>query len=73
MGFTAGQLALLEQSYTQLKQSVYDGLVLEGRLKHYLDGIQLSITGQGVRMDFSAMEAAMKMTAANDFEWRDAV
>ena len=25
MGFTAGQLALLEQSYTQLKQSVYDG------------------------------------------------
>ena len=49
---------------------MYDGLVIEGRLKHYLDGIQLSITEQGVSLDFSAMEALMKMTAANDFEWR---
>ena len=63
---SAEQIAFLEQSHTQLKQSVYDGLVLEGRIKHYLDGIQLSITKQGVSM------GSNRMKVANDLEWRDA-
>ena len=50
------QLTLLEQSYAALKNSVYDGLVLETRLRPYLDAMSLNIDENGITMDFSAME-----------------
>jgi len=55
---------LLEQSYEALKDSVYAALVVQTRLKPYLDAISLSIGENGITLDFSAMEAA------NDVEWR---
>ena len=56
--------ALLEQSYDALVSSVYGALAMQTRLKPYLDEIGLTICASGVKLDFSAMEAA------NDFEWR---
>ncbi|MEI7431784.1 MAG: hypothetical protein WCL27_15130 [Betaproteobacteria bacterium] len=60
------QLSLLEQSYAQLKESVYGALAPQTRLKPYLDDISLSIYANGNRLDNNAMEAA------NGFELRNA-
>ena len=64
VSLSSAQVTLLEQSYAQLKESVYAGLVLETPLKPYLDAVNLTIDGSWIRLDFSWM------TAANDFEWR---
>lgn len=56
---TAEQVSLLNQSYDALKQSVYDGLVMQTRLKCYLDSISLKIDTNGVTLDFSAMSAKL--------------
>jgi len=45
--------------YTALKDSVHGGLVLQARLKGYLDAISLTVDEGGGRME-----------AVNDFEWR---
>ncbi|MBK7897916.1 MAG: hypothetical protein IPJ99_00315 [Betaproteobacteria bacterium] len=53
------QVDLLEQSYAELKQSLYEGLVLQTRLKPYVDDVSLVI-------DEGAIQAA------NDCIWRRA-
>ena len=63
---SAAQVTLLEQSYAQLKESIYAGLVLETRLKPYLDQISLIIDETGIRFDFSALDAAMDAKHAAD-------
>ena len=63
---SADQVALLEKSYAQLKESIYAGLVLETRLKPYLDQISLTVDETGIRFDFSALEAAMDAKHAAD-------
>jgi hypothetical protein len=62
--FFSTREVLLDAAYAALNQSVYDGLVLQTRLKPYLDQISLSIGESGIALDFSAMEAA------NDNCWR---
>ena len=59
MQLNAGNQSLFDQSYAALNQWVYDGLVLQIRLKGYLDTISLTADEGGVRM-----------AAVNDFEWR---
>ena len=41
----ATQLALLDQAYSALKESVYDALLPQTRLKPYLDDIGLMLDG----------------------------
>ena len=60
------QIQLLQQSYDALKQSVYDGLVLQTRLKGYLEEISLSIDASGISLDFSGMDAALEAKYAVD-------
>ena len=57
---SSAQADLLQQSYDALKQSIYDGLVLQTRLKPYLDEIALTIDEAGIRLDFSAMTADLQ-------------
>jgi len=52
-----GNLALLEQSYAALKDSVYAGLVLQTRLKGYLDEIALTVDSNGIRLDFAGLDS----------------
>jgi hypothetical protein len=53
------QATLLEQSYDALKQSLYDGLVLQTRLKPYLDAVSLNIDATGIHADFSALDSRL--------------
>jgi len=50
------RLNLLTQSYNSLVSSVYDALILQTRLKPYLDSISLTITDGGIGLDFSALD-----------------
>ena len=56
---TSQQVDLLKQSYTALKESVYEGLVGQTRLKSYLDTVSLNIDANGISFDFSGMNAAL--------------
>lgn len=53
------QLDLLEQSYTELKGSMQDALVLQTRLKGYMDAIALQIDANGIRLDFAGVETML--------------
>lgn len=53
--FSAQQLDLLEQAYNSLRESVYGSLVLQTRLKPYLDAIELIIDSDGIRLDATPM------------------
>ncbi|GAA4351447.1 hypothetical protein GCM10023165_39660 [Variovorax defluvii] len=55
----AAQLALLQQSYDALKESVYSALVLQTRLKPYLDAIELTIDENGIRFDTTALASLL--------------
>ncbi|MFM9928403.1 hypothetical protein VLK31_35920, partial [Variovorax sp. H27-G14] len=55
----ANQLALLQQSYEALKQSIYGALVLQTRLKPYLDSISLTIGEKEIGFDTSALSAML--------------
>ena len=50
--------SLLDAAYAALKESVYGALVMQTRLKPYLDAVTLHLDAGGIRLDFSAMEAA---------------
>jgi len=66
VSINANQFALLQQSYDALKQSVYDGLVMQTRLKGYVDSIELVIDENGLHFDFSGVDAALATLAQTD-------
>jgi len=53
------RLNLLTQSYNSLSASVYDALILQTRLKPYLDSISLTVTEGGIDLDFSALDSLL--------------
>ncbi len=57
---TGTHIQLLQQSYDAMKQSVYDGLVLQTRLKPYLDAIDLVIDDNGISFDFGEIGSALE-------------
>lgn len=59
IGFSNGQLQLLDQAYASLKEAAYGALVLQTRLKPYLDQLNLVIDENGVSLDASAMNQAL--------------
>jgi hypothetical protein len=50
--------SFLNQSWSALRQSVYDGLLLQTRLKPYLDAISLTVNESGLGIDFTGTAAA---------------
>jgi Ca2+-binding RTX toxin-like protein len=58
IGFSNAQLSLLQQSYDALKSSVYDALVLQTRLKPYLDAVALNEVGGVISVDFTGLVAS---------------
>lgn len=74
VSLNTGQTPLLAQAYAALKQSVYDALAPQTRLRPHLDSIRLSIDTNGFRLDCSALDltldaryAADKMRALTDY------
>ena len=61
------QIQLINQSHQILLDSVYDGLLLQTRLKPYLDivGINLEQTGE-IHLDFSGLTAALVNLRTSD-------
>jgi Ca2+-binding RTX toxin-like protein len=68
VNFSQGQLDLLQQAYDSLKESVYASLVLQTRLKPYLDQIALVIDEQGIRLDATALNQMLAAKKAVDPE-----
>lgn len=64
--FFPANTALLDQSYQALTDSVYSSLVLQTRLKPYLDAIELRIDESGIGLDYTAMMAKFPV---NDSSW----
>jgi len=62
VSLSSNQIDFFNRSYVALKQSVYDGLLLQTRLKPYLDTLSLSVTLTSANpgMDFSGMDAAFQ-------------
>jgi Ca2+-binding RTX toxin-like protein len=60
------QVVLLQQAYAALKESVYDALVIQTRLKPYMDSIELALDETGVHFDTSGLEAMLASTRVSD-------
>ena len=54
------QIDLINQSYDALRDSVYGALVLQTRLKPYLDKIALTVDANGVQFDTTALAASLQ-------------
>jgi hypothetical protein len=62
----AGQSALLDSAYQALRQSVYNGLLLQTRLKSYVDSIELTISEIGIHLDYSGLVQSLVDTGVAD-------
>ena len=60
------QVTLLDQAYAALKESVYQTLLPQTRLKPYLDNIGLTLDANGIQLDFSAVQTAFTDTATSN-------
>jgi hypothetical protein len=71
--WNGGQVAVLDQAWNSLRQSVYDGLLLQTRLKPYVDAISLTLDESGISMDLTATAAAFeaRFDVASDEAVRD--
>ncbi len=58
----AEQVALLQQAYDALKESVYGALVVQTRLAPYLDSISLVIDDSGVSFDTAGLNTLLAST-----------
>lgn len=57
---SSAQITFMERAYESLRTSVYDGLLLQTRLKPYMDAIGLSFSEAGLAFDFSDTTAAFE-------------
>ncbi len=60
------QVALLQQAYDALKESVYGALVMQTRLKPYLDSIELGIDETGVGFNTTALAVKLETLKTSD-------
>ncbi|RMG28337.1 MAG: hypothetical protein D6721_08615, partial [Gammaproteobacteria bacterium] len=60
------QVQALQDAYTTLKESVYAALVVQTRLRPYLEGVQLTVDAEGVHLDFSGLDARLAEAHTED-------
>jgi hypothetical protein len=68
VSFAQAQLDLLQQAYDSLKESVYASLVMQTRLKPYLNQIELIIGESGIRLDATQLNQMLAAKKAADPE-----
>ncbi|MDD5359157.1 MAG: calcium-binding protein [Sulfurovaceae bacterium] len=78
LSFSAAQVDLLEESYKELRESVYGSMVLSTRLKSYIDAIEITIDENGIRLDMNGVSAMLNGYANTDIknaliDWNDLV
>lgn len=59
MGVSPQSMALLDQAYAALKDSVYDSLILQTRLEGIVNGIDLVLENDTLRLDLTGAEQEM--------------
>jgi len=64
----SGQADLLNQSYNSLLNSVYQGILLQTRLKPYLEAISLSMTEEDIALDYSGIYQKIDKRASDPVE-----
>ena len=64
--FAQQQLNLLNQAYASLTDSIYSALVLQTRLKPYLDLVDLVIDNNGIHLDATALNATLTNKTQTD-------
>ncbi|WP_236598189.1 calcium-binding protein [Alicycliphilus denitrificans] len=60
------QVDLLTQSYELLRKSVYEALVLQTRLRPYLDAIQIVVDESGIHFDTTQLTALLNQAQSSD-------
>ena len=66
ISYAQQQLTFLQQSYDALKQSVYEGLLTQTRLKPYMDAVELVIDENGIGFDFAVLGALLESNRGTD-------
>ncbi|THG74799.1 hypothetical protein E5198_18800, partial [Pseudomonas sp. A-1] len=66
ISINAGQAALINQAYAALRESIYQGLLLQTRLEPYIKEISLDLGENGFTFDFSGILAKLEETRASD-------
>ncbi len=69
--FSEQQIGFINQAYGALRDSVYGALVMQTRLRPYLDAIELVIDEQGIRFDTASLAALLESRHAGNE--RDAI
>lgn len=54
------QVTLIESAYSALKDSIYNSLVVQTRLRPYLDSVQLDMAGDELKIDFGALNRILQ-------------
>ncbi|MBX3611907.1 MAG: hypothetical protein KF871_18590 [Hydrogenophaga sp.] len=62
----AEQVQPMLNAYEQLRQSVYGALVMQTRLKPYMDAVELVIDDNGIRFDTAGIDALAQQHASTD-------
>jgi len=60
VSLSSTQLDFMNRAYDALRQSVYDGLLLQTRLKPYLDAVTLTISDTDIGMDLTNVDVAFQ-------------
>ncbi|MEJ8849679.1 calcium-binding protein [Variovorax rhizosphaerae] len=66
VSYSAEQAVLINQAYDALKDSVYVALVVQTRLKPYLDSIELMVDEAGVHFDTTALASKVDAAITSD-------
>ena len=64
---SSAQEVLIHQAYEELRQSVYSALVLQTRLRPYLDAVELTTNESGVSFDVTELLAIVQSKGIVDF------
>ncbi|WP_440467050.1 calcium-binding protein [Pseudomonas sp. YH-1] len=62
----AGQASLINQAYESLRESIYNGLLLQTRLRPYVEAIGITLGEEGISLDFSKVAALFQTTFDNN-------
>ncbi|QQE91071.1 VCBS domain-containing protein [Azotobacter chroococcum] len=57
LAINSGQAGFLNSSYEALRQSIYDSLLLQTRLKPYMEAVSLTFDEHGIGFDFSQVDS----------------
>ncbi len=61
-----GQASLINQAYESLRESIYNGLLLQTRLRPYVEAIGITLGEEGIGLDFSKVATLFQITFDNN-------